>query len=775
MRPAILVAACGAVAVPAGAAAARSVAFAVPAGPLRSAIVAIGDQAGVTIGLTDNALGAIPVRGVQGTMSVAKALSRLLAGTPARFVQIDGQTFQILRATLPARAERVLPKRQSLSGTEPAIVVTGSKRAETIDDYAGSVALVDPGDLRPGRLAHGSDALVEQLPILSSTHLGPGRNKLFIRGVADSSFNGPTQATVGQYLGEVRLNYSAPDPDLALYDIASVEVLEGPQGTLYGAGSLGGVVRLVPTPPDLSHGLLSIAGGGSLTARGAPGVDGAAIVDLPLIPDRLGLRAVGYGSIDGGYIDDPARGRADINRTTTRGGRATLRFQPAPDWTVDLGGVLQNIDSRDGQYAERGLPPLSRQSVIAQPFDNDYSLASVVVRHDAGATTFVSATSAVFHDVGSTYDASPSPAQPMRYQEDDSIFLLTNETRLSHRAGNGGGWVVGAELLRSTDRLTRTLGPVGAEGSLSGTSNTVEQASIYGEATLRLARRWFVTGGARLGLTRLVGDVIDRVPAQGDDDRRRHDRSLLPSVGIVWKAAPRLSFYGRYQEGYRPGGLSVQASGTQRFEADSLATWELGMRYGGAADRFGATLAGSYAHWEDIQADLIDAAGLPFTANIGSGRIVGLEFRGHWKPTAHLTLEGATFLSDSTLSKPAPAFVAEKDASLPNIADVTLRAGARYAFEIAGRRIETSASVRYVGHSRLGAGTAIDLRQGRYADVALGLTAPVGRATLSLDATNLLDARRNIFALGNPFGVAAGRQVTPLRPRTIRLGAAFSF
>ncbi|WP_163278767.1 Plug domain-containing protein, partial [Enterobacter hormaechei] len=70
---------------------------------------------------------------------------------------------------------------------------------------------------------------------LASTHLGPGRNKLFIRGIADSSFVGPTQATVGQYWGNSRITYSAPDPDLKLYDIGRVEVLEGPQGTLYGA------------------------------------------------------------------------------------------------------------------------------------------------------------------------------------------------------------------------------------------------------------------------------------------------------------------------------------------------------------------------------------------------------------------------------------------------------------------------------------------------------------------------------------------------------------
>jgi len=85
--------------------------------------------------------------------------------------------------------------------------------------------------------------------MLASTNLGTGRNKIFIRGVADSSFNGPSQSIVGQYLGDVRLTFNAPDPDLELYDIARVEVLEGPQGTLYGAGSLGGVVRVCPARP----------------------------------------------------------------------------------------------------------------------------------------------------------------------------------------------------------------------------------------------------------------------------------------------------------------------------------------------------------------------------------------------------------------------------------------------------------------------------------------------------------------------------------------------
>lgn len=756
---------------PAAAYAAGSSSFDIAPGPLRNAIVALGETAGVTIGLSDPSLADIQVQPVHGRMSARAALTRMLAGTMVRFVEVDPQTFQLVRRPSKPSLEKPHAPAPPVAPPPDAtpIVVTGSKRSTTLANYPGSIAAIDLASLPGGDQAQGSDTLVGLLPVLSSTHLGPGRNKLFIRGIADSSFNGPTESTVGQYLGEVRLNYSAPDPNLALYDIQSVEVIEGPQGTLYGAGTLGGVVRLQPVAPDLRHWTTILSAGVSATEHGAPGGDGAIIVNAPLVDDRLALRAVGYASVDGGYIDDPLRGRSNVNRTITRGGRVTLRFVPATDWTIDLGAVRQDIDSRDGQYATRGLAPLEHNSVIAQPFDNDYSLASLVVHHEMGATTLVSATSAVFHDVGSTYDASPSPALPTRYHEQQDIELVTNETRLSHRGMTGSGWTIGLELLRSANRLRRTLGPVGGEASLSGTSNTVEEASLYGEATLALGPRWFATAGGRVSFSRQVGDVLDL--ATGDDDHQRHETALLPSLGLTWKPAPRVAIYARYQEGFRPGGLSVQASSTQRFEADSVATLEAGVRYGETSDRFNGSAAISYAHWEDIQADLVDAQGLPYTANIGSGRILGLEVHAAWRPVAGLSLDGGLFIDDSDLSKPAQGFAGEKDATLPTIADLTARIALSYQARIAGHSVGFTGSARYVGRSRLGVGPLLDLHQGRYVETAARIEMPLGRMTVSLGVTNLLNTHGNIFSLGDPFGVTAADQRTPLRPRTIRLGA----
>jgi outer membrane receptor protein involved in Fe transport len=751
----------------------RVVRFDIPPGSLQSAILALGAQANITIGVSDPAIAGIVVRGLKGTMSVPTALKRLLTGTAAYARQADERSFEIVRRRSPPLAVR--PARAAPSPIVPdaQIVVTGSKRSATLQNYIGSVAPVDGQSVRPNRQLHGSQALVDQVPILSSTHLGPGRNKLFIRGIADSSFNGPTQATVGQYLGEVRLNYNAPDPELAIYDIGSIEVLEGPQGALYGAGSLGGIIRLVPVAPDLSRRSLDIVAGGVLQAHGAPGGDAAAILNLPIDRDRLGLRVVAYGGIDGGYIDDPSRDAKDINRTSTRGLRATLRYQPAAGWAIDLGAVVQGINSHDGQYAERGLTPLQRSSVLAQPFDNDYALGSLTVRHAMGSAELVSATSVVRHDVNSTYDASPTPDAPRRYQEMNRITLLTNETRFSKNYASGSNWVLGTELLRSGDKLTRTLGTPDIDNRITGTDDVAEEASLFGEGTLCLGRRWFVTGGARLEYARLVDHALDQVGT--DFEPHRHATAILPSAGVLWKASPRWSVYGRYQEGYRPGGLAAQGTVTQRFEADSVSSFEAGVRYGGKADRFTASAAVSYTHWEDIQADLVDRDGLPFTTNIGAGRIIGFEAQTSWRPLPGFVIDGALFVNNSRLSKPAADFTGEKDASLPNIADAIARAAARYGFDAAGRRVELTGSVRYVGRSRLGVGTALDLHQGRYFDTAIGASVPFGRATISLDATNLLDKRGNIFALGDPFGVMAGNQITPQRPRTIRLGAAFHF
>jgi iron complex outermembrane receptor protein len=141
-------------------------------------------------------------------------------------------------------------------------------------------------DARTNTIARGIEGL-------TITGQGAGRNRIFLRGVADSPFNGATQSTVAVLLDDSRLTYSAPDPDLRLVDVARVEVLKGPQGSLYGTGALGGIYRVVTNRANLTR----VSGSASFAvigiAEGGIGGSGSAVVNLPLLTDRAALRLVG--------------------------------------------------------------------------------------------------------------------------------------------------------------------------------------------------------------------------------------------------------------------------------------------------------------------------------------------------------------------------------------------------------------------------------------------------------------------------------------------------
>src|SRR3546814_1103086 len=149
------------------------------------------------------------------------------------------------------------------------------------------------------------------------------------------------------------------------------DVLVGPQGTLYGAGSLGGIIRLVPKMPDSGAVQASGALGVSTTRSGGLGGDAAAMVNLPIVEGRAAVRLVAYGSREAGYIDDPQRNISNINRSRVVGQRLSVRIDDRAGWTIDNGGVSPEIDVRDGQYTLRNGPPLTRGNLISQPFAND--------------------------------------------------------------------------------------------------------------------------------------------------------------------------------------------------------------------------------------------------------------------------------------------------------------------------------------------------------------------------------------------------------------------
>ena len=663
------------------------------------------------------------------------------------------------------------------------IVVTASKRDTLSRRFPGQWSRLD-GELFTPLGVPGAEAIEARSVGFSSTHLGAGRNKLFIRGIADSSFSGPTQSPVGQYLGDMRTGYSGPDPDLRLVDMQSVEILEGPQGTLYGSGALGGIVLLKPNKPILSETSGMIGTGASVTWHGDPGFDASAVLNTP-ITDGSALRLVGYHAREGGYIDNLATGEHDINRVHIVGGRATLSAELAPGWVADLSGMAQQIEGDDSQYADEEAPDLSRSSLVDQPFESDFALASLVIRKDSGDIRFQSTTGASWQDVEENFDASMGP-RIRQLGQHSKARAVSNETRLWRPMAQGYSWLVGFSSIIQHYDVARDVTEEKLKVDLAGVENRIRETTVYGEFGLELTPTIEASVGARYTISALKGAgehlsplIADRL---ADEDSRRTEHKLLPSAALLARPVDGLTIYARYQQGFRPGGLSIGGESVRLYRNDRLGTAEVGFRYGQPGrDPFDLQGSATLSRWSDIQADFLDPAGLPVTDNIGDGRVWTVTVNGGYRLTRNIRVEAGLAWNDGKITGPTSDFemlvaaAGSESMRIPNIARVIARGAIDWNTDLgSGRTLQANAYARYVGSSRLGIGPRLGEEQGEYLDSGLVLRVSDDHRAVTFTVTNLADVVGNRFAFGAPIATGT-EQLTPLRPRTIRLGFEQAF
>ncbi|WP_428629358.1 TonB-dependent receptor domain-containing protein [Sphingopyxis sp.] len=820
----VFVAGALALSLPTQASAAEDRAFDVPKGSLSAALPVISRQAGVSISVVDAKLWQARVKPVRGRMSVDEAIRRMLNGSDARAVRVSATSWRIERRPAPPRlAHRPAPRQapqprarepshDMVAAAQDEIIVTASKTDLPYSHFAGVVTQLSGGDLAFGG-ERGMDSILSRTATVSSTHLGSGRNKLFIRGIADSSFTGPTQSTVGQYLGDIRLSYNAPDPDLRLYDVDNVEILEGPQGTLYGAGSLGGIIRVVPKAPDPRAMTVQAIAGLSLTQHGEPGGDIAAIVNVPVGDRGQAVRLVGYMLTDGGYIDNPLRGQNDVNRVHVRGGRGSFRFDAGNDWTIDFGGVYQSISSDDAQYADKAADPLTRNSMVEQNASARYGLGTIVVMKDWDDLHFQSSNAFIDHRLFERFDASLpeappgsvvtvgavdverlfAPVQitalsdvPRVLDQHNATRMLVSENRLSRPYNNGLGWVIGASFIDNHTRQDREYGYGPLRAVLPGVTNKVTEFTGYAEATVEVMPDLVAAGGLRLSHARLGGmaEGVSFAIAQAGraTTASRNETDLLPSFSLLATPFDNVRLYARYQEGFRPGGLAVDGNFVRRFLNDEVRTWEAGVRFGDKGHGlFDASIALSHSRWRNIQADFIDSTGFPTTANIGDGRITSLSGALAMRPTEALTFELGAVYNHSRVDDLALEILPVFDSApgrlgrIPNVASHAVRGSVNYATVAGNEDFRVNGWANYVGPSRLGIGPVLGESQGDYIDTGLAMRVGNDRRGLSLTLTNLFDSRGNRFSLGTPFVEGNAGFMTPLRPRTLRIAVDVAY
>ncbi|WP_189338509.1 TonB-dependent receptor domain-containing protein [Sphingobium sp. SCG-1] len=736
----------------------------IPASSLNAALSRFSEQTGSSVGIA----GKMPratTRRIKGRMTAEAALRGLLAGTGLRARRV-GSVYRIERAEAATVIRPEMVDRVEPPVMQPVdIVVTAQKRRENLADIPLSIAIVQFGPFSSGAMTPSNRDVGFSIEGLATTNLGPGRNRQFIRGVADSPFNGQSQSTVAVQIDDARATFDAPNPDLRLIDMDQVEVLKGPQGPLYGSGAIGGIYHIVTRKPVIDE----ASGWLRMSAEGVEhgGVTGSleGVMNMPLIPGRLALRGSAYRVVEPGWIDN-ADGRENSNSTKISGSRLALRWIPSEDWLLDAGMSWQDIDARDSQYIISGREDLTRDSRIAEPTDNDFKMGHVTVEGALGNLRFVSASSIVNQGYEYILDASDSAAYFglegfARFQDSRAYAVLNQEFRLSNETGQD--WLIGASLLRATSK-GRSI--VSDESGVSRTVETLDrrttELAVFGEFSRQLAGRLRATLGARLIRT-VSRDLTTELEA-------RAKRMLVsPSASLSLPLDEAGIIYLRYARAKRPGGLAASdAEVSGQYAADKVNTLDLGFRRSGSDGRL--SLSGSIYHtrWDRVQSDYLLPNGLVSTRNAGRGAIYGLEADLDWKLGAGIDIAAGTSVQRARLVR-ADDGSHLKGVALPVVPDLSFRLTASKALAIKGWRGRIAARANYVGSASLSFDDALNRPMGNYAVLSSDLYLDKGPWTVAVRLDNALDIRGDSFSFGNPFSIRTQNQLTPLRPRGLEV------
>jgi outer membrane receptor protein involved in Fe transport len=752
----------------------------IPSKPLADAVTDFAIQAKLSIGEVGIDFGSARSTPVNGTYQKQDALKRMLSGTGFDFEFADSNTIRI-RAASPA-GKRATARETAIES----VLVTATKREEISRDIPYSIAVTSGQQLEDFGVS-ASHELTTQVAGLTTTNLGSGEDKLFVRGLTDSVLPGLSESVVGVYLDESRIVDDAPDPNLRLIDIDRVEVLRGPQGSLYGAGSLSGLVRIVTNKPEFDEFRVMAQTSVSSTENGGISTSIDGMINVPLVSDALALRLVGYDDEQAGYIDELRLHLSNTNRTKTEGGRAQLAWQANSDWTVFANFMQQDTKADDSQYYLKNVGYLERNNYLLEPHSDEFKQVGITANGTLSWANVVSNTSYVSRHVQDRFDASFAwpqltgfPQGPSPFDFARKIQSLTHETRISSPEGGRWKWLFGLSLAhREEDFLSSLSGPdasgVPVVGRAEVREDRLNEAAIFGEVTFDFTPEWSLTAGARAfgsshNVTATGSGILftSASPFAGSVSQS----GLAPKLVLGYRPSEDTMFYAQASEGYRLGGINVDgpvgATGESEntFDSDELKDFELGSKLDFLDKHLVVDAAAYYVIWNNVQTDQIGSSGAFYVLNAGTVRDAGLEMDAAWQPIENLTLHGNFFWNNATLGNINP-LLASGEGVLPGAPDISAEISARYDFPVT-RTVDGFASVEYsyVGVSHLGFGENSQVMGGyRLANLRIGVEKSSWQLGLFVD--NLTNDHGNTFAFGNPFDLNRGPQVTPPRPRSI--------
>lgn len=696
------------------------------------------------------------------------------------------------------------------------IIVTASRRSEAVQDVAASVAVVDPQQFAAGGVTSLSGVL-KYIPGVNFNDDGaPGQGSITMRGVANI-FSTPS---VGIYLDDIPYgsvtafaegaNFAL---DALLSDIERVEVIKGPQGTLFGSASMGGSVRYITKEPSLTDFAGRISTDLSDTAQGGFNQLYKGGLNVPIVSDKLALGVSGFYQDNEGFIDQANRPEENVNGAELRGGQATLLFKPTDAFKVKLNYMDQKFEFSGGNDVPfnlaTGQPRFGRykQNTAAggQPTEIEYELSSATLEYEASWATATLASSyqefaqsaildltAFFGPLVDTQTGSPPGTNTVPLDQQISTERWAHEFRLTSANNEQLEWLVGLYYTKeeSSNLQTAVATPTGFNLVTQGFPADYKEKAAFGNLTYYFTPQLDATVGMRVssndmgvlfsGTGFLAGPALPRQTVSDDVQTYLFNARYRPSDD--------LSIYVRVADGYRPASANLplrdpatgQILSVPFVRSDSLWSYELGAKGNLAGGLFAYDVAVYRIKWEDLQV-FRSFMGVNVGGNANSDVTAnGVEATLTLQPSSAFNLVGTLAYARSELDQDDSAIGGLEGEQLPGIPEWTFSLSGNYDFMLGSLDAFVGGGVAYQDQRKtsfnggVGSGGAVitppnpNFNVDDYVTVDLRTGVRFGRYKFSIYATNLLDEYGFQRATTNTVQGNA----TILRPRTI--GAVLS-
>ncbi|WP_336961715.1 TonB-dependent receptor [Sphingobium aquiterrae] len=761
--------------------------------------------------------------GLHRTLRGLTACTAAAALATAFSVSAQAQTAQ----AAPAAAD---------AGTD--IVVTALRRDTTLQTTPMAITALTGETLTNAGVTNIAD-YAKFVPSLRIQDNGPGQRRVSLRGVQASG-----EATVGVYYddtpvtGSVGVSSDAAGrtADFTLFDVSRIEVLRGPQGTLYGSSSMGGAIRVILNKPTQDY-EGTVEGQMMSTKGGGFGYFVNGMVNVPLVKDLLAVRAVLYRRDSNGYVDNSFLNRKNVNDYTATGGRLMARLTPSSNLTIDASASFENTDAVSASWN----PEVGDYKTAAQvmlPYTDKSQIYNLTAKWDIGGVNLTSITSyqhrksayaaddsyyigsyrtaarcAAYVNGSSTSACSDSQLtsyynyidglSPAAIYYPGSTKDFTQEVRLSSDGTQMIDWTIGGfyqnrknDVTSSDARADDVTGEIITPVQLfyrREIFDKLEQFAVFGEGTFHATPKLSLTAGIRYfdynktvqGFTDIAWTLIG-APARPLSTVDSSENGTLLKFNAAWQATSDMMFYATASQGFRPGGanqvIGLSADLTP-YQADRLWNYEAGAKLSLLDRKLTLNLAGYQIDWKNMQVSGRTTNGaFSFLSNAGAARVRGVEAEAFLRPVKglQLTLSGNYIDAKLTEDQVNDAVVAAGRAGdrIPYIPHLSGAFGAEYTVPVSGTvDFFARADVNYAGssYSEFRPTNVYRVKMDDYAlaNVRIGLELPASDTGVYLFVNNIFDSVA--INRASRSSTANSYSATSAAPRTVGINLRHHF